>query len=279
MKNPALALCLLRAGCHGELMPTTFKADVAPLLAHHLSPAEVRKAEKESFDTLRSSGLAERPPRARSRLVLTEAGRQHAAPVLGLKEWPKAPVWKKLVQPVLAARALQISTSDVEKLGKVDFIRREILRQFTGETVQSAASQAQRARAAAAIGATRGDKAELIRRLAQRGAATLELELASRQQLNVDQFASEVLRVARSMKKGRLGRDLVFVNHVWKAFEKAHPDTDLDLPKFKERLREAWAARKMPLAIANVLEPQWQRDVAESRIEHGRYRWDVIDLA
>lgn len=213
--------------------------------------------------------------------MLTEAGRKLAASILGLKEWPsKAPVWKKLVQSVLATRALQIATSDVDKLGRVDFIRRAILRQFAGETIQSASlSQEQRARAATVIGATRGDKSELIRRLAQRGAATLELELASPRQLNVDQFASEVLRVARSMTKGRLGRDLVFVNHVWKAFEKAHPDSDLDLPKFKERLREAWVARKMPLAIANVLEPQWQRDVVESRIEHGRYRWDVIDLA
>src|SRR5262249_1406693 len=156
MKESALALCLLRAGCDGELTATTFKADVAPLLAHHLSLAELRLAEREARDTLKSSAWAERPARARSRLALTEAGRREAASVLELKGWPSgAPVWNKLVRPMLAARALQVAPADVGKLGSVDFIRREILRQFLSETVRlKKLSPTHRARAAASIGAT-----------------------------------------------------------------------------------------------------------------------------
>jgi hypothetical protein len=122
----------------------------------------------------------------------------------------------------------------------------------------------------------RNDKSELQRRLALRGADGLRLAPAAD---DTATFADEVLRIARELETGRVGRDLVFVNHVWRAFLAAHPDSDLDLPRFKDRLREAWRARKMPLAIANVLDPRLFADVLESRIDDGRQEWHVIDLA
>src|SRR5262249_44577032 len=151
MSNPSLALCLLRAGCEGDLTATTFRSDIKPLLADTASPAELRRAERDAREVLAAGGWAKRPAGARSRLALTETGRKEAARLLGLASWPNKPAsWGELVRPVLVARALQVRPADAGKLKSVDFIRREILRQFGGESVGvRKLSPAHRARAAA----------------------------------------------------------------------------------------------------------------------------------
>ncbi len=282
MRNTALALSLLRAGCKGELTTTAFKLDVAPLLAHVASPGELRKAEQHAREALVNAGWAKRPPRARSRLSLTALGRAQTASILGLGKWSaKLPTWGKLVRPALIARALDLQPVNLSTLNSVEFLRREILRQLCGERGRvTRLSPDQRARAAAAVGAIRGDKMDLELKLMERGAATLNV--AEPHDANLEDFATEVLRVARNMPigKGRIGPSLVFVNHAWKAFRKAHPESRIDLPEFKERLRDAWLAEKMPLAIGNILEPQWKRDVVESRIDDPRgHYWNMIDLS
>ena len=278
MKDEAVALCLLRAGCADGLSTTTFKEDIKVLLAFRMGPGELRAVEQESRDLLAARGLVVKPPRARTKFILSNLGRQEAARILGLKAWPtKDPSWAKLVLSALAGRALGLSAMDFGKLTKVESLRREILRRLCGiEPAEGRLSRDNVQKASEAVEATGNDKPELQRRLFSRGAAGLKIAPPAE---DISGFAREVLRLARELRTGRVGRDLVFVNHVWKAYAKAHPESDLDLVTFKERLREAWKARKMPLAIANVLEPKWFGDVAESRIDDGRQEWHVIDLA
>jgi len=278
MKDGLLALCLLRAGCADGLSPSTFAADIKPLLAYRMAPGEMRLAEKEARDLLAKWGFLVRPPKARTKLVLSDSGRREAARLINRKAWPaKEPTWAKLVATALAGRALGLSEMEMGKLTTVEALRREILKRIRGiRSASTRLSSDEVRQASEAIGAVRNDKAELQRRLVLRAAQDLNIEPAEE---DVAKFASEVLRLARGLKTGRVGRDLVFVNHVWKAYAKAHPESDINLSSFKDRLREAWKAERMPLAIANVLEPQWYRDVAESRINDGRQEWHAIDLA
>ena len=240
-----------------------------------MSPGELRDAEANAQIRLTAQGLVAKPPKARSRLELTSKGKKAAAGLLGLKAWPaKDPSWAKLVVIALAGRALGLTAMDTEKLTRVDALRREILRRFAQKEVGSRRLVADEVRLASeSVGAVCNDKIDLQRRLALRGAEVLALPD------DVAAFAGEVLRLARQLRTGRVGRDLVFVNHAWKAYAQAHPEDQLNLDAFKERLREAWRARQMPLAIANVLEPKWLSDVMESRIDDGRQEWHVIDLA
>jgi hypothetical protein len=278
MKDQVAALCLLRAGCSDGLTATTFKTDIKPLLAYRMGPGELRQAEKDARALLEARGMVLRPPRSRTRLELSETGRGEAADLIGLKSWPaKDPSWAKLVFGALAARGLGLTTMEYGKLTRVEALRREILRRLCGrQSLPTRLAATDIRQASEAVGSLRNDKSELQRRLALRGAKALRL---ARMLDDTGAFADEVLRIARELETGRVGRDLVFVNHVWRAFLTAHPESNLDLPRFKDRLREAWRARKMPLAIANVLDPQLFSDVLESRIDDGRQEWHVIDLA
>jgi hypothetical protein len=278
MKDQVAALCLLRAGCSEGLTATTFKTDIKPLLGYRMGPGELRQAEQEARALLQARGMVVRAPRSRSRLGLSEAGRREAAVVLGLKAWPtKDPSWARLVVAALAGRALGLTAMEFGKLTRIEALRREILRRLCGrESLPARLAPADIRQASEAVGAVRNDKVEVQRRLALRGAEELRLTPATD---DTAAFADEVLRIARKLRTGRVGRDLVFVNHVWRAFLAAHPESKLDLPRFKDRLRDAWRARKMPLAIANVLDPQLFSDVLESRIDDGRQEWHVIDLA
>src|SRR5215475_1926150 len=104
MKDQVAALCLLRAGCSEGLTATTFQTDIKPLLVYRMSPGELRHAEKEARALLNGRGMVLRPPRARSRLELSDSGRREAAKMLGLKSWPtKETSWAKLVFAALAA--------------------------------------------------------------------------------------------------------------------------------------------------------------------------------
>jgi hypothetical protein len=271
-------LCLLRAGSAGGLSASTFKDDLRPLLAIGLSSAELREAERAAGPWLSSQGLVAKPKGARSRLSLTKAGRAEAARVLGIKAWPtKDPSWARLARPALAGRALGLSMMEFSALKNVEALRQEIMRRLLGREPSRARLSAEETSAAlAAVGAVKGDRSELERRLAARAAATLKVFPPECNEIGG--FADEVLRLARAQRSGRVGRDLVLINHVWKAYCAAHPQTQLDLASFKERLREAWRAHRMPLAIANVLDPKLFADVRESRIDDGRQEWHVIDI-
>jgi hypothetical protein len=166
---------------------------------------------------------------------------------------------------------------EFRKLTRVEALRREILRRLCGrDSVPARLAPSDIRQASEGIGSVRNDKFELQRRLVLRGLEGLRLTPAPD---DTAVFADEVLRIARELETGRIGRDLVLVNHVWRAFLAVHPESNLDLPRFKDRLRDAWRARKMPLAIANVLDPRLFSDVLESRIDDGRQEWHVIDLA
>jgi hypothetical protein len=274
MRDDVVALCLLRSGSAGGLSSSTFKDQVKPLLAIRLAPGELREAERAARQWLNSQGLVAKPKGARSRLSLTKTGRIEAARLLGIKAWPtKDPSWAKLARPALAGRALGLTMMEFGALKTVEALRQEIVRRLLGrEPGRARLSAEEKSAALAAIGAVKGDRSELERRLAARGAATLKVPA------DIDGFADEVLRLARAQRSGRIGRDLVLINHVWKAYCAAHPDAHLELAAFKERLRLAWRAHRMPLAIANVLDPKLFADVRESRIDDGRQEWHVIDL-
>jgi hypothetical protein len=278
MRDDVVVLCLLRAGSADGLSASTFKVDLRPLLAIGLSPVELREAEKSAGQWLISQDLVVRPKGARSRLSLTKTGRAEAARLLGIKAWPtEDPSWAKLAKPALAGRALGLSTMEYSALKSVESLRQEIVRRLLGREPKRARLSAEdKSAALAAVGAVKGDRSELERRLAARGAAKLKVRVPDSEEI-VD-FADEVLRLARAQRSGRVGRDLVLINHVWKAYCAAHPQAQLDLGTFKERLREAWRAHRMPLAIANVLDPKFFADVRESRINDGRQEWHVIDL-
>lgn len=93
------------------------------------------------------------------------------------------------------------------------------------------------------------------------------------------QFASSVLASAQNVpQEGRVGRDLVLINAVYRQYQ-ADGGTPMSLDEFKAKLKEAWDAEAMPLAIANVLDPKMFDDVRESSIRDGRQEWQVIDLS
>lgn len=109
----ALALLLLvRAACEGGATRSEIVKDLAPLIAHKLSPAEWRQAAEASSTDLVAAGLV---TEKRGRLVATPDGAAACETFLGLPG-PLPSEWADVRDIVLVAKALGISGEPAARL-------------------------------------------------------------------------------------------------------------------------------------------------------------------
>ena len=98
---------------------------------------------------------------------------------------------------------------------------------------------------------------------------------ASPEPFELSAFATLVLEAARRSPTGRFGADRILVNHVWKHFDKLHPDSGLGEDSFKDKLLEANRERLLSLGCADMAPLLDQADVQASEI---RYRSATFHL-
>jgi hypothetical protein len=81
---------------------------------------------------------------------------------------------------------------------------------------------------------------------------------------SLESFVQRVHRAARASETGRFGERLVFISHVWRELKRVGDTCEL-IP-FKERLAEAYRARHVRLAKADMPQTLRPVDVADSKI-------------
>lgn len=307
LQSAVTRFCLLRAGCADDLVKTPFTKDVAPAFAHRMSAAELNEAYAGARKALLQDGLVALRPKKRQALTLTPAGRIEAAKALALPEWPEDARWRAFVVPRLVVLALgKLDENTLAATANADGLRKEILRVRLGESVKTkTVNDAASLRASAAVGTVQKDIKAIRKALLQRAAEAIAFGSANwpgapetapvpvrppvlatptppfvqAAAPDLDEFARVVKEVAKETPTGRIGLDLVFINHVWKHLSRTHPEWRLTLDAFKARLREAALAGRIKLIISNILEDELIEDMLESRIDDGYRRWELVDLA
>lgn len=287
--QPAVTIfCLLRAGCVGGLTKKAFDADVAPAFSHQLSASELRTAYEAARKNLAAVGLVTRLPRKRLALGLTPKGSQRAASVIDIARWPSDATWAKAVRPRVEALFLGGRARHLKELSSADGLRRAILKFKYGKTpTAKRLSVEMQDRAAAAVGARLRDIRAVRKAVLQRVAEQLsshppkwliDTTEPTPPSISLSEFSTVVRQMASETTTGRIGPFLVFISHVYDTLQQRHPEWGMSITEFKERLKEAALAGLVPLAVANVMEPEWMPDLRRSRIDDGVRRWDVVKL-
>jgi predicted transcriptional regulator len=97
-------------------------------------------------------------------------------------------------------------------------------------------------------------------------------------ELDLVTFAAQVIEAAQRTETGRFGKDLVFINHVWRQFEREHKPEGMDLEAFKRHLAEANQGRFLSLAPAGGARKRERKDVEESEARRGADTFHLVRL-
>jgi hypothetical protein len=103
-------------------------------------------------------------------------------------------------------------------------------------------------------------------------------EAAPAAELELVTFAAQVIEAAQRTETGRFGKDLVFINHVWRKFEREHKTEGMDLEDFKRHLAEASQERFLSLAPAGGARKRERKDVEESETRHLSETFHLVRL-
>lgn len=93
----------------------------------------------------------------------------------------------------------------------------------------------------------------------------------------IETFGEQVQAIAMETPTGRIGRSLVYINHVWQ--HAAAKGWALGLDEFKARLRQAALDGEITLMVSNTFEPERKADMLASRIDDGFRRWELVNLS
>ena len=96
--------------------------------------------------------------------------------------------------------------------------------------------------------------------------------------LSDTQFADAVLEAAAATQAGRLGESKVFISRVWNTFQQRHPDQDISLERFKQRLVAANQQRRLTLSRADMAYALDPEDVSASETTYSNSSYHFILL-
>ena len=80
------------------------------------------------------------------------------------------------------------------------------------------------------------------------------------------EFGAYVLAIAGECQSGKIGTQLVFINHVWAEVARRHPKWAMCLEEFKIRLSDACKGGHIELMPGNIMEARLLADQRASKI-------------
>ena len=92
------------------------------------------------------------------------------------------------------------------------------------------------------------------------------------------EFAAITLIAAKDTENGRLGNSKVFISRVWETLQQQHPNLNLTLEEFKQRLVAANQQRLLTLSRADLAYALDPEDVSVSEINHLNSTFHFIRL-
>ncbi|WNG22617.1 hypothetical protein F0U62_00225 [Cystobacter fuscus] len=125
-----LVLVWLLTRADGKGARSAVSSALKPFTAHRWSPGEWSTQLDTALGALQEAGLIEQT--ARKGLGLTKEGRARALEFLGEPRLPKGLTWKKLRLTWLTARALDLPTSQGDKLGAAGHLRAVLVQKQLG---------------------------------------------------------------------------------------------------------------------------------------------------
>ncbi len=98
------------------------------------------------------------------------------------------------------------------------------------------------------------------------------------QNIDLEAFAREVQRIAKTSISGKFGEHKVFINHVWQNMQQTSLGGTLNLPKFKDLLTNANKQGLLTLSRADMVAAMDATDVAESEIQYLNATFHFIQI-
>jgi hypothetical protein len=222
----------------------------AGLVNRHLVPLALRLpcSDSRARESFKADGLAA--------LVVKERFELEDRPESTLAEVLNALVCKELGFP------------EAMNLGE---IKRLVLSRLVGSNEMLRLEQLRNQVPRVAAGAPRSGAAEIRKAILRRwlrgsagGEAAESPQRRAEHPFDLGEFAATVKAVARDCPVGWFGDRKVFINHVWRHFDRQDELPAMELPEFKARLVEANRARLLDLSRADLPDKLPAADVGES---------------